>query len=119
MSPRLCRSDSEVSWSALPVCCCDGADSSVWLHLQTSWTDLQNPLFSVDLCDFIWCVNVEQKGWINLFVFCSFQYRCKTVCDTYDELRGDDSIHDGTEERRDDPDTDEYDRCRELKRGKV
>lgn len=33
---------------------------------------------------------------------------------THDELWRDDAVHDGAEERRDDSDADEYDRCHEL-----
>lgn len=71
---------------------------------------------SADLCDSIWCVNVCQGLFrVNYFGFPSCRFRHVRACDTYDELWRDDPIHDGTEERRDDSDADENDRCHELK----
>lgn len=61
------------------------------------------------------CVRVcsdKKKG--ELFAFLSFQYMHVNTCYTYNELWSNYPIHNGTEERRDDSDTDEYDRCYEL-----
>lgn len=61
------------------------------------------------------CLLRPKKKKKDRITLCFFQCRYINTCDTHNELRSDNPVHDGTEERRDDSDTDENDRCHKLK----
>lgn len=122
----LCRSGTDISLSGLPVRCLITVLSDCICKVPGR----SNVSVPVSTCISVAHVSVDLHVWLNLVcecvfeglfthkndeLVCSFFSVQAHTCDSYNELWSDDPINNGTEERRDDSDTDEDDRCHELK----